>query len=349
MLRKVVLVSRNVVLVDSKSSLSTKAGPLAGVTVLDLTRIVAGPVCTMSLADFGAEVIKIEHPVTGDDSRGWPPYLGNSDVSYNFLASNVNKKSVAVNFKTSEGRELLELLAQQCDVLVENYVPGVLRKYGLDYASLRSVAPRLIYCSITGFGSEGPYAEKTGVDLIAAAMSGHLSVTGPEDGEPCRAGASVIDLMAGLRAHGAILAALYERRNTNKGCKIDVDLFSSGLVALNSFAIAYLNSGIVPKRCGTEYSTVVPYKAFESKDGYIATGAISDTQFKEFCQTLGLPELITDARFCSNARRCENRKELLAILAPLFKKCTTQEWCDVLAKSNLPYGPLNTVKQVETE
>lgn len=330
----------------SKLSASSKSGPLTGIKVLDLTRILAGPTCTLILGDFGAEIIKIERPDGGDDTRRWPPFLKCPEFSATFVSLNLNKKSVCVNFKTTEGQTLLKQLVQQCDILVENYKPGSLCKYGLDYKTLSTIAPRLIYCSVSGFGPEGPYNEKPGVDLIAASMSGHLSITGPANGEPCRSGTSNIDLMTGLRAHGAILAALYQRSYTGLGCKIDTDLFSTAVAALKNYAVSFLNLDIEPQRQGTEHEYVVPYKSFKSKDGYLTLGAINDSQFKELCQLLKVPVLYVDKRFCTAANRSANRKKLIKILAPLFEKRTTKEWCDLFDKTNLPHGPLNTVKQV---
>lgn len=303
----------------------------------------------MNLADFGAEVYKIEHVKGGDNTRNWAPFLQGSEgakMSCYFAAMNRNKKSVCVDFQQAEGRQLLHDLARKCDVLVENYVPGVLRKYSLDYDSLQGVAPQLVYCSITGFGSEGPYATKPGVDLIAASYTGFLSLTGPKNGEPCRAAVSTIDLMTGLHAQGAILAALLERHRTGLGRKIDTNLFSTGVWALAGFALNYLNLGLEASRMGTEHESVVPYKAFESKDGYVTTGAISDTQFEEFCSVLDTPELRTDPRFETCEARAKNRQELYAILEPLFSAKTTSEWCELLSGTSLPYAPLNSISEV---
>lgn len=325
---------------------SSSNGPLSGIKVLDLTRILAGPSCTMTLADFGADVYKIEHVKGGDGTRNWAPFLDNSKMSSYFVSLNRNKKSVCINFQSVEGQKVLRDLAQKCDVLVENYVPGVLQKYKLDYDSLKHVAPQLVYCSITGFGSEGPYAKKPGVDLIAASYTAFLSLTGPKNGEPCRAAVSTIDLMTGLHAEGAILAALLERHRTGCGRKIDTNLFSTGVWALTAYALNYLNLGLEATRIGTEHESVVPYKAFRSKDGYFTAGAINDDQFEEFCSILGVPELRTDKRFLSCQDRAENRETLYEILEPIFGEKTTSEWCELLSGTSLPYAPLNTISQV---
>lgn len=321
-------------------------GPLSGIKILDLTRILAGPSCTMTFADFGADVYKIEHIKGGDGTRNWAPFLKGSKMSSYFVSLNRNKKSVCVNFQSVEGQKLLRDLAQKCDVLIENYVPGVLQKYGLDYDSLKNIAPRLVYCSITGFGSEGPYATKPGVDLIAASYTAFLNMTGPKNGEPCRTAVSTIDLMTGLHAEGAILAALLERHRTGYGRKIDANLFSTGIWALGAYALNYLNLGLEASRMGTEHESVVPYKSFKSKDGYITAGAINDHQFNEFCSILSVPELSADKRFLSCKDRAEHREALYEIVEPIFCEKTTTEWCELLSGTSLPHAPLNTVSQV---
>lgn len=328
-----------------ESSTSTSDGPLKGIKVLDLTRVIAGPTCTLDLADYGAEVYKIENPNKGDDTRNWSPFIQNTSCF--FIALNRNKKSVSVNFKLVDGQEILKNLAGKCDILVENYMPGVLKKYNLDYESLKLLFPRLIYCSVTGFGSKGPYAHKGGYDLIAASLSGNLHLTGPEDGEPCRAGTSTIDIMTGLRGESAIMAALYQRTQTGLGCKIDVNLLSSAIAALNSYAVSSLNLGIESKRMGTEHGSVVPYKVFKTKDGYFTIGAVTEAQFKPFCEILNIPELCKDERFCTIIKRAENRKKLYAIVEPLFLKKTTKEWQRIFENTPLAHGVLNTVKQVK--
>lgn len=346
MIRKL-LPSKSSCIVFSKwHSTFASAGPLKGVKVLDLTRIIAGPMCSLILADFGADVYKIEIPGRGDDTRHWPPVFPDGQSSSTYIAINRNKKSICVDFKTKAGQQLLHQMAQKCDVLVENYVPGVLEKYSLDYKTLSEIAPQLIYCSVTGFGSEGPYSRKPGVDLIAASLSGHLYITGPENGEPCRTGTSNIDIMTGLRANSAILAALYERQKTGRGRKIDADLFSTAVASLKNYAVSYLNYGIQVERLGTEHNYVVPYKCFKSKDGHITVGAINDSQFKTLCELIAKPELATDERFATASQRSGNRKALIPILIEVFHKKTTKEWCNILENTSLPHAPLNDFSQV---
>ncbi|XP_065202887.1 succinate--hydroxymethylglutarate CoA-transferase [Planococcus citri] len=347
MIRNILSSSKSCVLVISKCY-STKSadGPLKGIKVLDLSRIIAGPMCTLMLADLGADVYKVENPGRGDDSRRWPPIFKDGQSSSTFIALNRNKKSICVDFKTKDGQELLKKMAEKCDVLVENYVPGVLKKYSLDYDSLKEVAPHLVYCSLTGFGSKGPYANKPGVDLIAASLSGNLYITGPEDGEPCRSGTSTIDIMTGLRANAAIIAALYDKAKTGRGRKIDADLFSTAVVSLKNYAVSYLNMNIDCKRLGTEHSYVVPYKCFKSKDSYITVGAINDPQFKILAEIVGRPELAQDEKFATATARSKNRKVLTSLFCDIFVTKTTKEWCALLAGTPLPHAPLNGIKEV---
>lgn len=302
--------------------------------------------CTLMLADLGADVYKVENPGRGDDTRHWPPIFKDNQSSSSFIALNRNKKSICVDFKTKDGQELLRSMAKKCDILVENYIPGVLKKYSLDFDSLHEIAPHLIYCSLTGFGSKGPYAQKPGVDLIAASLSGNLYITGPEDGEPCRSGTSTIDIMTGLRANAAILASLYDRKKTGKGRKIDADLFTTAVASLKNYAVSYLNLNIEVNRLGTEHSYVVPYKCFKSKDSYITVGAINDPQFKILCEIVGKPELSKDERFTTAADRSKNRKVLTAAFCDIFITKSTKEWCDLLANTPLPHAPLNGFKEV---
>lgn len=348
MLRKILSsrYSPRILIISKCHSSAISNGPLKGVKVLDLTRIIAGPLCTLILADYGADIYKVENPSRGDDCRQWPPLFQDSQTSSTFIALNRNKKSICVDFKTKSGQDLLQKMAEKCDVLVENYVPGVLKKYSLDYETLSKRAPHLIYCSVTGFGSEGPYSHKPGVDLIAASLSGNLHITGPEDGEPCRTGTSNIDIMTGLRANSAIIAALYERQKTGRGRKIDADLLSTAVSALKNYAISYLNLNLQVKRLGTEHNYVVPYKCFKSKDSYITLGAINDAQFKTLCEIIGKSELADDERFATAAKRSANRKSLIDILVPIFRQKTTEEWCKLLANTTLLHAPVNDISQV---
>uniref|UniRef100_A0A182UFH8 Uncharacterized protein n=1 Tax=Anopheles melas TaxID=34690 RepID=A0A182UFH8_9DIPT len=321
-----------------------KQFPLEGIRILDLTRIVAGPYCTMVLGDLGAEVYKIERPYEGDESRKWgPPFMRNSTDSVYFMAANRNKKSVCVNLKT--GREVIYELAKKCDVLVENYVPGKLDSLGLGYETLKSIAPSLVYCSITGFGTEGLYKAKPGYDVIAASMGGLLHITGSEDGPPAKVGIAITDIATGLYAHGAILAALLQRYRTGRGQKIDVNLFSTQVACLINVASNYLNAGKEAKRWGTAHESIVPYEAFETKTGYITLGCGSDAQFVSLCRLLGVAELAQDERFASNRTRVSHRKELIAILSDILKSKSSSDWMRIFEGASFPVGPINSMKE----
>lgn len=281
----------------------------------------------------------------GDESRKWgPPFLANSTDSVYFLASNRNKRSVCIDMK--QGRDVIYDLVRKSDVFVENYVPGKLAEYGLDYASLKQVAPRLIYCSITGYGATGPYAQRPGYDVIAASVGGLLDITGPREGEPCKVGVAMTDLATGLYAHGAILAALLHQSRTGEGQKIDVDLLSTQVASLINVASNYLNAGNVASRWGTAHESIVPYEAFKTKSGYLTVGAGSDVQFKALCQLLGVPELPINPKYLTNRDRVTNRHELISSLTRLFEKKTNAEWMKIFAKAPFPVGPVNTVKEV---
>lgn len=324
---------------------STKAAPLKGIRVLDLTRIIAGPYCTMILADLGADVIKVEKPGSGDESRHWgPPFLTNSPDSVYFMASNRNKRSVCIDMKF--GRAVLEDLTRKCDVLVENYVPGKLKLFGLDYESLRKINERLIYCSVTGYGSKGPYANRPGFDVIAASMGGLLHITGPEDGAPAKVGVAMTDIATGLYAHGAILAALLARNHTGKGQKIDVDLLSTQISCLINVSSNFLNSGLEAKRWGTAHSSIVPYQAFKTTSGYLTVGAGSDAHFRDLCNLLKIPETAENAKFITNSQRVENRKELIGLLEEIFIQKSSAEWMKVFEKASFPVAPVNSIREV---
>uniref|UniRef100_A0AAG5DWH7 L-carnitine dehydratase/alpha-methylacyl-coa racemase n=1 Tax=Anopheles atroparvus TaxID=41427 RepID=A0AAG5DWH7_ANOAO len=329
----------------STASTNARQFPLEGVKILDLTRIVAGPYCTMVLGDLGAEVYKIERPFAGDESRKWgPPFMHNSKDSVYFMAANRNKKSVCVNLKT--GREVIHELAKKCDVLVENYVPGKLDALGLGYETLKAIAPSLVYCSITGFGSEGPYRSKPGYDVIAASMGGLLHITGSEDGTPAKVGIAITDIATGLYAHGAILAALLQRHRTGRGQKIDVNLFSTQVACLINVASNYLNANKEARRWGTAHESIVPYEAFETQTGYITLGCGSDAQFVSLCELLGVAELAQDARFISNRTRVDHRKELISILSAILKRKSSSEWMQLFEGASFPVGPINSMREV---
>ncbi|XP_058819781.1 succinate--hydroxymethylglutarate CoA-transferase [Topomyia yanbarensis] len=319
--------------------------PLEGIKILDLTRIVSGPYCTMVLSDLGADVYKVERPVHGDESRKWgPPFLKDSEDAVYFMAANRNKKSVCVDLK--KGKNVIYDLARKCDVLVENYVPGKLDEMGLGYESIREVAPRLIYCSITGYGSTGPYKTKPGYDVIAASIGGLLHITGNENGPPAKVGVAITDIATGLYAHGAILAALLQRSKTNRGQKIDVNLLSTQVACLINVASNYLNAGKDAKRWGTAHESIVPYEAFQTNTGYITIGCGSNAQFEALCVYLGIAEVAQDERFKTNQTRVKHRQELISILSEIIKQRSSSEWMTIFEHAPFPIGPINSMAEV---
>ncbi|PIK47138.1 putative succinate--hydroxymethylglutarate CoA-transferase-like [Apostichopus japonicus] len=325
---------------------SVSKGPLHGVRILDLSRVLAGPFCTMLFGDLGAEVIKVEQPGVGDDTRGWgPPFAG--DQSCYYLSVNRNKKSVAINLKTPGGKRLIRELATKCDILVENFVPGKLAEFGLGYEDLKILAPSLIYCSITGFGPDGPYANRAGFDVIAAAMGGLLHITGPEDGEPCAVGIAITDLSTGLFAKGAILAALYQREKTGLGQKIDCNLLSTQVALLINRATDYLMTGMEAKRAGTGRISIVPYQAFKTKDDrYLVIGAGNDNLFRSLCKVIKLGYLLEDDRFLKNEDRVKHRGTLIPIIQKRLMEKSLSEWLEILDGTTLPYSPVQSMEQV---
>ena len=338
---------------------STAQGALAGIKVLDLSRVLAGPWATQMLADLGADVIKVERPVAGDDTRHWgPPFLkddaGNDtrEASY-FTACNRNKRSITVDMAHPEGQALLRRMAQEADVVVENFKVGGLKQYGLDYDSLKAMNPRLIYCSITGFGQQGPYAERAGYDLMVQAMCGLMSITGHADGQPgggpLKVGVAVIDVFTGLYASNAILAALNARDNartgTGQGQYIDIALLDVGMAVLANQAAGYLATGQAPGRAGNIHPSLAPYQDFPSRDGNVLLAIGNDGQFARFCQACGHPEWAQDVRFATNTARVQNRTALLALMVPVMQTRTTAEWIALLEDKAVPCGPINTIAQ----
>jgi crotonobetainyl-CoA:carnitine CoA-transferase CaiB-like acyl-CoA transferase len=330
-------------------------GPLSGLRVLDLSRVLAGPWATQILADFGAEVIKIEKPGEGDDTRGWgPPFItnadgGKGDAAY-FLSANRGKWSVAIDMATPEGQQLIRDLAKQSDIVMENFKVGGLKKYGLDYESLKAVNPCLIYCSLTGFGQTGPYAQRAGYDFMIQGMGGIMSVTGQPDGmpgaEPMKIGVAFADIFTGLYCVIGIQAALYHRERTGEGQFIDVALLDSQVGVLANQALNYLVGGQPPTRLGNAHPNIVPYQTFATKDGYIIMAVATDRQFKEYCAILGLSALAQDERFRLNRGRVVNRAELIPLLVEPMKTRTTAEWVDAFESAAIPCGPINTIDQV---
>lgn len=319
--------------------------PLSGIRVLDLTRVLAGPFCTMLLGDLGAEVIKIEKPGVGDDTRSWgPPFMGSESVY--FMSVNRNKKSVTVNIKMEEGQKLIKELAAKCDILVENFIPGKLDSLGLGYGPLSAVNAGLIYCSITGFGGTGPYARRAGYDVIAAAMSGLMHITGPENGDPTRVGVAMTDLATGLYAHGAMMAALYDRQRTGYGQRIECNLLSTQVSLLTHLAGNYLNAGTEAKRWGTAHESIVPYQAFATADGWLVLGAGNSRHFKALCEKIGLPNLSGEEKYSTNELRVQNRKQLIETISERILLHPTSKWLELLDGCGFPYGPINSFKQV---
>jgi len=318
--------------------------PLNGVRVLDLSRVLAGPYCTMVLGDLGAEVIKVEPP-EGDETRGWgPPFAGRESAYY--LCVNRNKRDMVINLKTDEGKTILRELAIQSDVLVENFRPGTLNKFGLDFETLHALNPKLIYCSITGFGQTGSMKEKPGYDFMIQASGGLMSITGEPDGEPMKTGVAVVDLFAGQNAIIAILAALQARTLTGEGQHLDIALFDSQLGWLANVASNYLISGKLPKRHGNAHANIVPYQSFQASDGWFAIAVGNDRQFVRLCELLGKPELAANEKFATNSARVQNREEIIALLASIFKMASVAEWLEKLDKAEIPCGPINNFEQV---
>ncbi len=325
--------------------------PLEGIRVLDLSRVLAGPWCSQQLADLGAEVIKIERPGSGDDTRAWgPPWLTGTQESAYFLSANRGKRSVAVNLSSPEGQQLIRDLVSQCDVLIENFKVGGLEAYGLDYASLKTVKPELIYCSITGFGQDGPYAHRAGYDFIIQGMGGLMSLTGhPDDapgGEPMKVGVASADIFTGLYAANAILAALWERERTGKGGHIDMALLDVQVGVLANQALNYLTSGEVPGRLGNTHPNIVPYQVFPSADGHLIVTVGNDNQFRRFCQVLGCEELADEPRFATNSARVKHREVLVPELSQRLARRSTDSWLAELEQAGVPSGPINTLDKV---
>ncbi|ETS86229.1 hypothetical protein PFICI_00057 [Pestalotiopsis fici W106-1] len=328
--------------------------PLAGYRVLDMTRVLAGPYCTQILGDLGAEVIKIEHPTRGDDTRAWgPPYApytsdsqlqGPGESAY-FLAVNRNKKSLGLSFQHPEGVEILHKLAAKCDVLVENYLPGSLAKYNMDYAALRKINPGLIYASITGYGQTGPYSSRAGYDVMVEAEFGLMHITGSRDGPPVKVGVAVTDLTTGLYTSNSIMAALLARAKTGRGQHIDVALSDCQTATLANIASSCLISGKKDSgRWGTAHPSIVPYKSFKTKDGDILLGGGNDRLFGILCDGVGRPEWKTDPKYAVNAQRVANRVELEGQIEAITAQRTTQEWLDVFEGSGMPYAAVNDVQ-----
>ncbi len=325
--------------------------PLSGLKVLELARILAGPWTGQLLADLGADVVKVERPEGGDDTRGWgPPFVSGKDGSRQsatyFHACNRGKRSVAVDFETEDGSAFVKRLASHADVVVENFKVGGLKRYGLDHASLRAAEPRLIYCSITGFGQDGPYAHRTGYDIMIQAMGGIMDLTGEPGREPQKVGVAYADIFTGLYATVAILAALRGRDATGEGCHIDMALLDTQVGVLANQAMSFLVSGDVPHRIGNAHPAIVPYQTFPTSDGHVIVAVGNDRQFAKFVGLLGAPELAADPRFVTNADRVGNRAVLISLLTALTVRFSRETLLAALEKAGVPAGPINDVADV---
>jgi crotonobetainyl-CoA:carnitine CoA-transferase CaiB-like acyl-CoA transferase len=331
---------------------ATPAGPLAGIRILDLTRILAGPSATQVLGDLGADVIKIERPGAGDDTRKWgPPYLKDATgkdttESAYYLSANRNKRSVAIDFSKPEGAALLKRLLRDCDVLFENYKTGGLAKYGLAWEQLRDDFPSLVYVSLTGFGQTGPYRKRAGYDYLAQAMGGIMSITGEPEGEPMKIGVGISDLMAGMYANVALLAALRHRDATGEGQRIDTALLDTQVAWLSYEAENFLISGERPPRRGNAHPNIVPYQTFAASDGHFILGVGNDAQFARFCELAGLDELAADPRFATNSARSVNRAELIPVLARRIARDPVAFWLEGLEARKVPASPINHIDEV---
>ncbi len=322
-------------------------GPLKGLRVLDLTRVLAGPTCTQMLGDLGAEVIKVERPEAGDDTRGFaPPFIPNTRESAYFVGVNRNKKSITLDIAKPEGQAVIHKLLGHCDILVENFKVGALAKYGLGWEQLKARYPRLIYCSITGFGQTGPYAPRPGYDALIQAMGGVMSLTGEPNGSPQKVGVPVADLFAGLYGCIGILAAVNHRNSSGEGQQIDIGMLDTHVAWLANQGMNYLATGENPPRLGNQHPNIAPYQEYPTKDGYIILAVGNDPTFERFAKAFGLEHLLSDPRFATNPKRVENRQLVTETLTPVMKSKTTAEWIDALEALKIGCGPINTLKDV---
>ena len=328
------------------------AGPLAGLRVLDMSRILAGPYCTQLLGDMGADIIKVERPGTGDDTRSWgPPFVTGRDgrptrESAYYLSANRNKRSLAIDMASPDGAEALRRIAARVDVVIQNFKPGGLAKYGLDHESLLALNPRLVYCSISGYGQTGPNASKPGYDLLAQGYGGIMSLTGEPDGEPMKVGVGIADVMCGMYAASAILAALRHRDATGQGQHVDIALVDTQIAWLINEGVNYLLSGRPPERRGNQHPNIVPYQVFATADGHVIVAVGNDAQFARFCALLGRPDLAADPRFATNPARLEHREVLVAILSGLIAERRKDELIAAMEAQKVPGGPVHTLPEV---
>lgn len=323
------------------------SGPLRGLRVLDLTRVLAGPTCTQMLGDMGAEVIKIERPESGDDTRGFAPpvWPGTTESAY-FLGVNRNKKSLTLDIAKEEGQAIIHQLLETCDILVENFKVGALAKYGLGFDQLKAKYPGLIYCSITGFGQTGPYAPRPGYDALIQGMGGVMSLTGEPEGLPQKVGVPVADLFAGLYGCIGILAALRHRERTGQGQQIDIGMLDTSVAWLANQGMNYLATGENPPRLGNQHPNIAPYQVFPTKDGHIVLSVGNDPTFERFCKSFGCEAMLEDPRFATNAERVANRDAVTATLTPVMQSKTTAEWVAALEERKIGCGPINKLSDV---
>jgi crotonobetainyl-CoA:carnitine CoA-transferase CaiB-like acyl-CoA transferase len=319
--------------------------PLAGITVLDLTRVLSGPYCTMMLADMGARVIKVEHPAGGDETRAWGPPFQGGESAY-FLSINRNKESVALDFKRPAGRRLLDGLIASADVLVENFRPGTLDRLGLGYRDVSSRRPGVVYCSVSGFGQTGPQREVAGYDLVLQAEAGLMSITGPADGPACRLGVAVADILAGLLACHGIVLALYAKQRTGEGQLVDVAMFDSVVSLLSYQAALCLATGVPPGRMGNEHPSIVPYDSFDAADGPFVLAVGNDDQWRRLCEVMGLPDLARDPRFLTNPARVHHRDAVRAVLDETFRTRSRERWIADLRGVGVPCGAVRDIAEV---
>jgi formyl-CoA transferase len=326
--------------------------PLEGIRVLDLSRVLAGPYCAMMLGDLGADVIKVERPEGGDDSRSWgPPFVGQAYGPYPgesayFMAANRNKRSITVNLKAAEGQQIVRQLASASDVLLENYRAGTLEEMGLGYETLHALNPRLVYCSISGYGRNGPYADRPGYDFIIQAEAGMMGITGPEEGPPFRVGIPIVDITAGMFAATAVLAALRARDLTGEGQFVDIALLDAMAALLTNVASNYLVGGAEPRRYGNAHPNVAPYEVFRARDRWFVLAAGNDRQWLVLCDAVGRPDLKQDPRFATNGGRVSHQADLRKILGEVFVTRDAEEWLQVLQQAGIPCGPINMVPDV---
>lgn len=323
-------------------------GALTGIKVIDLSRVLAGPYCSMILGDLGAEVIKVENPEHGDETRKWGPPFRNGVSAY-YLCANRNKKSITINLKSRTGIEQVKKLIRDADVIINNFKTGTMEKFGLSYEEIIELNPKIVYCSITGFGETGPYKHSPGYDFIIQAMSGLMSITGTKQSGPQKVGVAIVDVITGLYAAIGIQAALIEREQSGRGQKLDLSLYDSAVSSLINIGSNYLISGNIPERLGNEHANIVPYQTFITKNGEMVIAVGNDEQFKKLCEVIGKPKLAKDPRFATNPNRVKNRNELIPILQRAFLEKETKEWKEKCDKNNIPCGPIQNLKEVHND